>query len=109
MDIKNFELMEKSIIEVLIRFHTEVKEKEEYSIEYIKYGIAISNLLKKIEKDFGIKYMIYIFKKTCNKLECLLNPLDQYIIKKLYDNGFQFNDKLMNETDENYILFEDYI
>ena len=46
--------------------------------------------------------MIYIFKKTCIELKCLLNPLDQYIIKRLYDNGFEFNNILINETDENY-------
>lgn len=78
-----------NIVETLLKLHNESIIPNISAEEFGKRGNAISFLLNKIENDFGIKYMLYIFNITSKKLGHTLSPVDTTIIKKLLENGYE--------------------
>jgi hypothetical protein len=80
-----------NIITVLIRLDTEAHQPNIEISEYMKRGLAIKNMLEKVETDFGSKIMIDIFLMTNKRLGRTLNPLDPSILKKLLSHGFKIN------------------
>ena len=55
----------------------------------MRRGMAIKNLLNKVEDDFGFECMIHVFMRTSKQLGHDLGPLDARILEKLISIGFQ--------------------
>ena len=75
-----------NIVSVLI--HLDIREANISAYEFGKRGIAIKNLLNKVEDDFGFEFMIHIFMITSKQLGHTLGPLDISIVEKLTSVGF---------------------
>jgi hypothetical protein len=80
-----------NIVSVLIRIDHEGRKPNINAVEFNNCGQAISKLLKRIEDDFGIDFMIEVFIITTKQLNHTLGPLDVSILKKLMLNGFEIN------------------
>jgi hypothetical protein len=83
--------IEDNIIAVLIRLYNEAHVTNCSADEFGERGLAISQILELVERDFGIDYMIKIFIMTSKKIGHTLSPLDLSIVRKLESNGFEIN------------------
>ena len=81
------DIVEKNVIEVLMRLAREAKEHNTNKYEYAVRAFAISHLLFQIEKDFSTEFMLSMIHKTSQQLGRSLSPLDYKIVKKLLDHG----------------------
>ena len=75
-----------NIVSVLI--HLDTREANISAYEFGNRGIAIKNILNKVEDDFGFDFMIHLFMITSKQLEHTLGPLDISIVEKLTSVGY---------------------
>ena len=101
VDIKITNSPLKDVIKLLMRLDRKSKELNTTAKEIERCAIEIKYILDRFEEDFGYDTMFDVFVKTCEKLGHTLGPLDQLIVQKLMDNGFQLPDTKMFDSNKN--------
>ena len=81
------DIIERSVIDVLIRLANEASQIDELDVEHGRRANAIKYILDKVCNDFGEKYMLYVFKKASDELGNTIGPLDYTILNKLVSLG----------------------
>ena len=79
-------------VEVLVKLHMEAKQNKDTIEESVLIGQRICMILNRLEHDFSLDFMIYVFCKTQDKLGESLSPINVPLLKKLLDNGFKVNE-----------------
>ena len=81
------EAIAENIISVLIRLDIEAHKPGISTIEYVRRAQAIERLLKKVEDDFDIYFMVKVFKEAGERIGRTIGPLSNKILKKLLSSG----------------------
>ena len=82
------EKVERTAVNVLARLHQDAKDNKDDLEEYVRIGEAVCKILNKLEQDFYLEFMLYVFCKTKDRLGESLGPINAPLLKKLLDNGF---------------------
>ena len=76
-----------SYINILIRLSNKAHEKDLPFPKYVKIANNISDILVRIENDYGMDYLMYIIYTTSNILGHSIGPLNGYLTKRLISKG----------------------
>ena len=76
-----------SYINILVRLSNNAHKQDLPFIKYVKIANDISDILVRVEDDYGMDYLIYIMYKTSYILGHSIGPLSGYVTKRLISEG----------------------